>query len=170
MKKPMGLIRILVLVLMLVLLFATYMLSKSRVEQTALNLPVKTVSTDLQLPKTSLSELETYQAKREQTRQEDIQTLQRLLDGNAGTTAFLADVSAQLSAIVSAREAELAIEGALLGGGFSPCLAVVTPTSVTVIVSRESLTRGEAALIMTLCESHTNQSLENIKIMTGDMI
>ena len=99
-----------------------------------------------------------------------MQTLQHLLDGNAGSTAFLADVSEQLSAIVAAREAELAIEGALIGGGFSPCLAVVSPASVTVIVSRESLTRGEAALIMTLCESHTNQSLENIKIMTGDMI
>ena len=63
MKKPTGLIRVFVLILMLVMLFATYMLSKSRVEQTALNLPVKNVSTDLQLQNAPLSSLQAYQEK-----------------------------------------------------------------------------------------------------------
>lgn len=170
MKKHKGLLSLVILCLILALLYATYMLSKTRIEQAAINLPVQKVSSDVKLSPASVSSLEDYREKREATRQEDMRTLQTLLDSSAGNADFLADVAQQLAQTVASREAEIAIEGALMGGGFSPCLAVVAPGSVTVIVSRDSLTRGEAALILTLCEKHTSELPENIKIMTNDTL
>ncbi len=159
-----------VILLLGIFLGAGYLLNNLTPAESTLRIPVTNVPAGVTLSPAPISSVQAYREKREQTRDEDLKTLQGILDSGAGNAAFLADVAAQLSQITRQREEELAIEGVLIGSGFSPCLAVVAPGSVTVIVTRETLTRGEAALIMTLCEKNTQEALDNIKIMTGDML
>jgi hypothetical protein len=164
--------RTLLLLLLLVCAFlaAGVLLNSLSKGQSALLIPVEKAAAKVSLSPAPISSLQAYRDRREQTRSEDVQTLQGILDSGSANASLLADVTLQLSQITKAREQELAIEGVLLGSGFSPCLAVVAPGSVTVILGRESLSRGEAALVMTLCESHTDEPLDNIKIMTSDVL
>jgi|GEM_PF-6147625 len=138
--------------------------------QMPITLPVERISPHVTLSPSPVFSITAYLEKRELTRAEDIKILQDLLDSGNVEPPLLSDIALQLSQITKAREAELAIEGILTSSGFFPCLVAAAPGSVTVILGRENLTRGEAALIMTLCEKHTDEPLDNIKIMTGDML
>lgn len=153
-----------------VFLVAGFYFTSSYKSPAAITIPLESIAPRVTLPPAPVSSFTAYREKREATRAEDIKILQALLDSGVTEQPLLHDIALQLSQITEAREAELAIEGVLTAGGFSPCLVVAAPGSITVILGRESLTRGEAALIMTLCENHTDEPLENIKIMTGDMI
>ena len=48
------------------------------------------------------------------------------------------------------------------GGG---CLAVRSEGMVTVVTEKESLSEGESALLLTLCEAHTGVSPEGVKVI-----
>ena len=89
----------------------------------------------------------------------------KLLERDDLDAQTLEDVAAALQRLVTWNEEELALEGALTKSRISPCLAVRSEGMVTVVTEKESLSEGESALLLTLCEAHTGVSPEGVKVI-----
>ena len=162
--------------LLLGVLAASYIAQQKRLEQEAakIDLPVVRVTQNTSEVFATASgagtALEQYKKEREAARAKDINTLKALTENSNLSSENIASAASQLQELIRCRENETALEGALMAGGFSPCLAVVQKGAVTVLTQKDSLTQGEASLILTMAASHTGESTANIKIITGDML
>lgn len=164
------------LVVMLSILATSYFVTQDRLTQQSqtVDLPVIRVEQGsdniLATAAGAGTALEAYQKERETVRAADMQALKLLTENTNLTQDVVSDAAAQLQEIIRCRESEIALEGALLAGGFSPCLAVVQKGAVTVLTQQKDLTQTQASMILTLAVSHTGEEKKNIKIITGDML
>ena len=129
------------------------------VPQEGVSLPVLTTTQEV------TDAFESFRAEREEERKADRASLEKLLERDDLDAQTLEDVAAALQRLVTWNEEELALEGALTKSRISPCLAVRSEGMVTVVTEKESLSEGERALLLTLCEAHTGVSPEGVKVI-----
>jgi hypothetical protein len=163
------------LVVLLLTLAGSYMWNQYQMEATrTVDLPVTVTQTEgedtASTALVSKTPLAAYQQKREQTRQQDMAALQTLAANDAVDQSARDQAQGELIEVVRCSESELAIEGALTGAGFAPCVAVVQRGAVTILVEKKELTQEEATTILTLAAAHSGEAPENIRVMAGNMI
>lgn len=113
------------------------------------------------------SSLEQFRAKREETTLSDIAALEKLCAQENLSQSTREDAAQQLQRMIAAREAQLALEGALTQSGISPCVAVVGEGSVTVVTNKADLSDGESALVLTLAQAHTGVAPSGVRVVTA---
>lgn len=112
---------------------------------------------------------EQFRQQREAERSADRASLEKLLAREDLDPQTLEDAAAALQRLVTWNEEELALEGALTKSRLSPCLAVRSEGMVTVVTEKASLSEGESALLLTLCQAHTGVAPEGVKVIcTGE--
>lgn len=127
--------------------------------QQGVSLPVLTDAQE------SVDAFESFREKREEERKADRASLEKLLERDDLDAQTLEDAAAALQRLVTWNQEELALEGALTKSRISPCLAVRSEGMVTVVTEKESLSEGESALLLTLCEAHTGVPPEGVKVI-----
>lgn len=154
----------LLLTALLFTLAASYFFTQQRLLEasTTVSLPVEQVSAP------ASSALDDYRARREATYLQDVSTLESLCAQENLSAQTREDAAAQLQALIATRQSQLALEGALVKSGVAPCLAVISPGSVTVVTEKETLSDGESALIMTLAQSHTGVAPSGVRVITSE--
>lgn len=155
---------VLLLLTLLVTLAVSCLATQHRLVEaaTTVALPVVQVTTS------PASRLEDFRTRREETYLSDLSTLQALCDQTALSDQTREDAARQLQEMVARRESQLALEGALAQSGVYPCVAVITPGSVTVVTEKETLSSGESALVMTLAKAHAGVEPSGVRVMTAE--
>lgn len=153
----------LLLLCLLVTLAASWFFTNRRLTEAAatVSLPVEPVSAPV------ASHLDAFRARQEEAYRSDTAALQALCDQENLSSATREDAAAQLRRMVDTRQTQLALEGALAQSGVSPCVAVISPGSVTVVTEKASLSDGESALVMTLAQAHTGVEPSGVRVMTA---
>ncbi|MBQ8201836.1 MAG: SpoIIIAH-like family protein [Clostridia bacterium] len=152
------------LLLLLATLYASSMVNRDRIEGS-----VQTVSIPVtESSAVPLSKLEAYRQQRDNATLADIAALQALCEQTTLEKQTREDAAQQLQDIISQRQAQLDLEGALLESDLSPCVAVVSSQSVTIVTEKASLTDRDSALVMTLAAAHTSVSPANVQIITAE--
>lgn len=159
--------------ILLVTLAGSYLWNQYQMQSTRMvSLPLSRTDTTAAVPTPTLTKtpLAAYQEKREAARAEDMAALTALAANTAVDQAARDQAQEELREVIRCRESELAIEGALIGAGFSPCAAVVQKGAVTVLIGKKELTQAEANVILALAATHSGESPENIRIMAGEAV
>ncbi len=153
----------LLLLCLLVTLAASWFFTNRRLTEAAatVSLPVEPVSAPV------ASHLDAFRARQEEAYRSDTAALQALCDQENLSSATREDAAAQLRRMVDTRQTQLALEGALAKSGVSPCVAVISPGSVTVVTEKTSLSDGESALVMTLAQAHAGVEPSGVRVMTA---
>lgn len=153
----------LLLLCLLVTLAASWFFTNRRLTEAAatVSLPVEPVSAPV------ASHLDAFRARQEEAYRSDTAALQALCDQENLSSATREDAAAQLRRMVDTRQTQLALEGALAQSGVSPCVAVISPGSVTVVTEKASLSDGESALVMTLAQAHAGVEPSGVRVMTA---
>ena len=152
---------------LLFLLVATLVVSgyaNQRQAQTAsatVDIPVTAVSAP------PLSALETYRQQRDQESLADVAALEKLVAHSTLDEVTREAAAAQLQAIIDARQGQSALEGALTGSSLSPCVAVVSGGSVTIVTEKSAVTDKDTALVLTLAAAHIGAKPEDVRIITA---
>jgi len=154
----------LLLACLLITLAASWFFTNQRLTEAAatVSLPVEQVSVP------SANRLEEFRTRRDETTLADIATLQTLCDQENLDASTREDAAAQLRRIVDTRQAQLALEGALTQSGVSPCVAVITEGSVTVVTDKPTISDGESALVMTLAQAHAGVAPSGVRVITAN--
>lgn len=149
---------------LLITLAASWFFTNQRLTQAAATvaLPVEQVTTS------PAGRLEEFRTRRDETTLADIATLQTLCDQENLAEATREDAAAQLQRLVSIRETQLALEGALTQSGIYPCVAVVSQGSVTVVTDKATLSDGESALVMTMAQAHADVPPSGVRVITAN--
>ncbi len=74
----------------------------------------------------------------------------------------------QLSELVAARQAQSAIEGALVGSSLYPCVAVVSVGTVTVVTGKSAVTDRDSALVLSLAAQYAGADAADVSIITAN--
>ncbi|MBR2718704.1 MAG: SpoIIIAH-like family protein [Clostridia bacterium] len=153
----------LLLLCLLFTLAASWFFTNRRLTEAAatVSLPVEPVSAPV------ASYLDAFRARQEEAYRSDMAALQALCDQENLSSATREDAAAQLRRMVDTRQTQLALEGALAQSGVSPCVAVISPGSVTVVTEKASLSDGESALVMTLAQAHAGVEPSGVRVMTA---
>lgn len=161
-KKNLNLILIGVLLATMVVSYAANQRRLAE-ESSTVSLPVVKVAEPS-------SALETYKAQREETALADMAALQSLCEQESVEQATRNDAAVQLQTIVARRQQQSALEGALVQSGLSPCVAVITEGSVTIVTGKESISSAESALVMTLAQAHAGVQPSGVRIITAGRV
>ena len=109
----------------------------------------------------------TDRALRETTYAADLAALQALVDGAQTDEQTRKDAAARVQSMVDAHRVELNIGAALEAAGYSPALTLCQSGSLTIMLAQTKLSDAQSAEILSLCASHVDFGLENIRIATG---
>lgn len=134
---------------------------------------LEAASSTVEIPVTEVlaqpsSALEAYRMQRDEAALVDISALEALCAQANLDSRTREDAAQRLQAIIDSRQAQTALEGALLDSSLSPCVAVVSNGSVTIVTEKTSVTDKAAALVMTLAAAHAGASPENVRIITAE--
>lgn len=158
-RKHMNLLLMGVLLLTMVISYAANQRRLTE-DTSAVTLPVVQVTV-------SPSALEDYRTRREETALHDMAALQSLCESDALDSSARADAASRLQTMILHRQQQSALEGALLQSGLSPCVAVITEGSVTVVTGRTDVSPAQTALVMTLAQAHAGVSPSGVRIITS---
>ena len=111
--------------------------------------------------------VESYRQQRDAQAKSDMDALQALCDQTQLDTKTREDAAARLQSIVECRQAQSALEGALLGSSLHPCVAVVSDGIVTIVTGKSTVTEKDTALVLTLAAAHANAAPEDVRIITA---
>jgi len=151
----------------LLTLLVTTLAVSGYANQERLGASVATVSIPVtEVASQPISALEAYRQQRDQTALADIAALEKLCAQQTLDTPTREAAAAQLQEIIDARQGQSALEGALAGSSLSPCVAVVSSGSVTIVTEKDSITAKDSALVMTLAAAHVGAAPENVRIIT----
>lgn len=112
------------------------------------------------------SSLEAYRLQRDQDALADIAALEALIAQTMLDAATREDAADRLQEIIDCRQAQSALEGALVSSSLAPCVAVVAGGSLTIVTEKSAITDRDSALILTLASAHAGIKPENIRIIT----
>ena len=115
----------------------------------------------------NVSALDAYRSERAHQYATDLAALQKLCDTETLESALRSDAARRITHMVAYREQQLALEGALTDSPLSPCIAVVTEGSVTVVTSKETITDTDAALVISLAQVHAGVKPDGVRIITA---
>ena len=133
-----------------------------RADSPTVNIPVMAVSAP------ALSALEAYRQQRDADALADISSLEQLI-AQASLDAQTRDAAAdQLQRIIDARQAQTALEGALVNSSLAPCVAVIAGEALTIVTEKAAITEKDSALVFTLADAHAGIRPENIRIITAE--
>ena len=114
-----------------------------------------------------LSPLETYRQQRDQEARSNIAALEKLIAQVNLDEATRDAAAQQLQQIIDNRQAQSALEGALIGSSLYPCAAVVSDGSVTIVTEKAAVTDKDSALVLTMAAAHAGASPENVRIISA---
>lgn len=114
-----------------------------------------------------LSTLDSYRQQRDQETLSDIAALEKLIAQDTLDEDTREAAAAHLQEIIGNRQAQLALEGALAGSSLSPCAAVVSGGSVTIVTQKTTVTEKDSALVMSLAAAHVGTAPEKVRIITA---
>lgn len=155
--------------LLLALLLLATMVASSLSNQERLGQEAATVSLPMVEPAAEpMDKMTMFRQQRDAASLQDMAALQALVDQAELDPQLRAEAAGQLQSLVDAREKQLALEGALLGSGLQPCVAVVSPGQVTIVTEKVSLTEDETALLMTMAQLHTGVLPAQVSVITAD--
>lgn len=106
-----------------------------------------------------------YKTNREDTRQKEIAYLEEIITDERSDKETLADAQSQKLAIVGSMEKELTLEGVLNAKGFGETLVTVSTGSVNVVLKNKEISQEQAAQILDIVQTETNEPAKNIKII-----
>lgn len=144
-------------------LAVSWLATSRRLEEAAATvaLPVEQVTT------APSSSLEQFRAKREEATLSDMAALEKLCAQENLSQSTREDAAQQLQQLIATRQAQLALEGALTQSDISPCVAVISEGSVTVVTDKADLSDGESALVLTLAQAHTGVAPSGVRVVTA---
>lgn len=129
-------------------------------EQTV-SIPVMSVSND---PADALT---AYKQERDAVSKSDMAALEALCSEESLEQQTREDAAVRLQQLVDSHQAQLDLEGALLDSSLYPCVAVVSPDSVTIVTQKKEITAEDTALVLTLAAAHTEADAANVRIITA---
>lgn len=112
------------------------------------------------------SALEVFRRERDEDTLRSMSALEALVGQENLEKSTREAAAAQLQEIVAARQAQTAIEGALVNSSLSPCAAVVSGGCVTIVTEKTSVTEQDTALVLTLAFAHADST--NVRIITAE--
>ena len=116
----------------------------------------------------ALSPLESYRQARDQQTQADLAALEALIAQTTVDESTRDAAADRLQEIIDARQAQSAMEGALVSSSLYPCAAVISGGSVTIVTEKSAVTDKDSALVMTLAAAHAGVPPENVRIITAN--
>lgn len=150
---------------LLILLGGTLIISGiAAQEQEAATVNIPVVETAAQ----PVDALEAFRIQRDRDALSDIAALEKLCAQENLDESLREDASNRLQSIIDSRQAQSALEGALLNSSLYPCVAVVTGGSVTIVTGKTTITDQDAALVMTLAAAHAGASPQDVRIITAE--
>ena len=135
---------------------------EARTASVTVSIPVTEAAT------TGLSPLESYRHTRDHQTQADIAALEKLIAQSSLDESTREAAADRLQDIIDARQAQFAMEGALVSSSLHPCAAVVSGGSVTIVTEKSTVTDKDSALVMTLAAAHAGVMPENVRIITAN--
>ena len=152
--------------LFLLLLLAATLLVSTFVHQgdtvPTVNIPVTETAAQ------ASSALETYRQQRDADAKSDMAALEALCAQATLDEKTLEDAAAQLQRIIDCRQAQTALEGALLNSSLYPCVAVVSNGNVTIVTEKSTITEKDTALVLSLAAVHAAAKPESVRIITAN--
>lgn len=151
------------LILLVATLFVSGVANRERLEAASVtvDIPVTEVASR------PSGALETYRQQRDEDTQSDMDALEILCGQELLDTQTREDAALRLQSIIRNRQAQSALEGALLNSSLYPCVAVVSEDSVTIVTEKSTVTDQDTALVLTLAAAHTNVKPEQVRIITA---
>lgn len=133
--------------------------------------PAVPVTVDIPVMETAaspVSPLQSYRLQRDQETLADIAALEALISQPLLDASTREDAADRLQEIIDRRQAQNAMEGALVSSSLAPCVAVLANGSLTIVTQKADISSKDSALVLTLAAAHTGVSPENIKIITAN--
>ena len=149
----------------LLLLLVTTLVLSSQTRQTA-----ATATVDIPVTETAaspVSPLQAYRLQRDQEALADIASLEALIAQPLLEASTREDAADLLQQLITRRQAESAMEGALVSSSLFPCVAVIANDCLTIVTEKSDITSRDSALVLTLAAAHTGVTPENIRIITA---
>ncbi len=115
----------------------------------------------------AISPLESYRQRRDQDALADMAALERLCAQENLDSATREAAAAQLQEIVANRQAQSALEGALVNSSLAPCVAVAAGGCLTVVTEKSAVTEQDSARVIALAAAHAGIAPENVRIITA---
>lgn len=113
-----------------------------------------------------VSALEAYRLQRDQDTLADIAALEELIAQPLLDASTRENAAGRLQEIIDCRQAQSALEGALVSSSLAPCVAVIAENCLTIVTEKADITSRDSALILTLAAAHASVKPENIRIIT----
>ena len=107
--------------------------------------------------------IDSYRARRESTRKEELTALSALSENPLAEEEIRKMAQMQITEITQRNEMELAMEAALIARGYADALCIFQSGSLTILLT-ETLTEQDAQWIFALAAEITNLKMENIRI------
>ena len=152
------------LVLLMATLLSGSIANRERLQAASATVDIPVIETAAQ----PVSALEAYRQQRDQQALSDIAALEKLVAQAALDESTRKAAADQLQALIDCRQAQAALEGALVQSSLYPCAAVVTADSVTIVTAKSAVTDKDSALVLTLAAAHVGASPENVRIITAE--
>lgn len=152
---------------LLVLLGATLIagtVNQERLRSAVPTVEIPVVATSAQ----ALSPMEQYRHQRDTDTLADIAALEKLI-AQVTLDASTRDAAAEkLQAIIDARQAQSALEGALSNSSLGPCVAVLAGEALTIVTGKSTISEKDSAMVLTLAAAHAGIRPENVRIITAE--
>jgi len=115
----------------------------------------------------SISEgvFEAFRVQRQETRDEEVQYLQAILQDEKTDDATRTTAQLQLAQLTDTMEKELTVETLLQAKGFERVIVLSHDDSVNIVVGGETLTDAQVAQILSIAMEETGESADAIKII-----
>ena len=114
-----------------------------------------------------LGALQAYRLQRDQEALKDIAALEALIAQPLLEASTREDAADRLQEIIDCRQAQSAMEGALVSSSLGPCVAVLSNSSLTIVTEKAEITSKDSTMVLTLAAAHTGVKPENIRIITA---
>jgi stage III sporulation protein AH len=124
------------------------------------------VNAEVELEDTETDYFKKLRKERKAARDEALDVLEETLNNASLSESERQTALDKANALALAGDQEAAIETVLKAKGFQKCLAIISDTSVTVIVEAKELTASQTVQIQDAVTSLSAISLNNIKIIT----
>ncbi len=103
--------------------------------------------------------------QRAKAREEATEALEEIINNVKSDSSGVAEATAKAGVIAKNIEVESNIESLVKAKGFADCVAVISDTSVSVVVKTSGLLPSDMVQIQEIAKEQTGFSLENIKII-----
>lgn len=116
----------------------------------------------------ALNSMEAYRRERDQAYAADVAVLESLAANPDADAAIRDEASAHLHQLMASRQAQAAVEGALLNSSLSPCVAVISGENLTIVTGKAAPTNQDMAFVLEIAQVHAGISPEHVRLITAE--